>query len=201
LDLQRAKLWLLWEPIRCTYYSLSSSQEIQSTGANVVDCTHNLTELPVALLFFIIISGRAVVQDSGFDGGTGWVPDRLRLDNEFYRVLLSPNGDMATAIFILELQVSNQFLWRRDQTGQHFMLDVDMALAVNFNGFLDRTTGRVTCNLSDDNAVQPICPASSTLSIAVEYADNNRLWVNDFHDAFLKMTNTGCGVGGPCTAL
>lgn len=101
--------------------------------------------------------------------------------------------------FSLELQNNrahpafpNQFLWRADQRPQ-FMLNADMALAVNLKGKVDPVTGRVSCALN-------VCPSSPTLHLALEYAANNAKWVHDFRDAFLKMTSHGCG-GGTCTAL
>jgi hypothetical protein len=46
--------------------------------------------------------GRAVPDNSGFDGRRGWVPDRNELDNAFYRVLLD-DGNIDQD-FVQELQ-------------------------------------------------------------------------------------------------
>jgi len=39
------------------------------------------------------------------------------------------------------------------------------------------------------------CPDSRLLGLAVEFANSNSTWLNAFHDAFVRMTNTGCGDG------
>jgi len=64
-----------------------------------------------------------------------------------------------------------------------------MALAINLDGQVDPVSGNVTCRVA---GLDNICPDSSLLDITVEYADSNSLWKNDFHDAFVKMTNNGC---------
>ena len=73
------------------------------------------------------------------------------------------------------------------------MLNVDMSLAFDLgNGLVDPVTGQVGCTLST-------CPESALLGLAVEYAQNNSKWVEDFRGAFTKMTNVGCA--GVCTQL
>jgi len=153
-----------------------------------------------------IISGIAVHENSGFEGGNGWVTSKNVLDNTFYSTLLDNDG-LVNSIFTQEEQentdiprLDKQVLWRRGNETGTIMLNADMALAVDFDGFLDGTTGSVTCSLTGGGALT-VCPVSSLLSVAVEYANDNTLWVNDFHDAFIKMTNTGCGVGSTCTAV
>jgi hypothetical protein len=157
-------------------------------------------------MLFYIISGVAVPRNSGFDGLNGWVTTRNRLDNTFYSTLLGNDG-MVNSIFTQENQdnsaiprFADQVLWRGGNNDGTIMLNADMALAVDFDGFLDGTTGSVTCSLTGEGTAT-VCPVSSLLSVAVEYANNNTLWVNDFHDAFIKMTNTGCGVGSTCNAV
>ena len=62
-----------------------------------------------------------------------------------------------------------------------------MALVVDLVGAIDSTSGQVSCNLEGAGVV---CPQSSLLSQTVAYANNNRLWLQDYHSAFIKMTNT-----------
>jgi hypothetical protein len=153
----------------------------------------------------LIISGRAKQVNSGFEGEDGWVDHPDTLDNEFFAVLLK-NGVVNTEFeqefqdnTQITQQFPSQFMWRRSAiSSDNFMLNTDMCLVVDFAGYLDPVTGSVTCTL-DSSGPAP-CPASPTLSIAVEYANSNSVWVNDFHDAFIKMTNAGCG-GGKCTAV
>lgn len=119
------------------------------------------------------------------------------LDNQFYRVLLDGGGSVDPD-FALELQENNnnqfpeQFLWRRGN-GNDFMLNVDMALARDFEGVIDPVSGRVTCTLNGN------CPDSPLLGFAMEYADSNGAWLADFREAFTKMTSVGCA--GVCTPL
>lgn len=126
----------------------------------------------------------------------GRVRNEDRLDNQFYRVLL--DGNEVDEDFALEFQQNrgtafpDQFLWRRGNRND-FMLNVDIALARDLEGFIDPTTGFVTCSLNGS------CPDSPLLSIAMEYASNNRVWVQDFRDAFIKMTSSGCE--GVCTDI
>ena len=118
-----------------------------------------------------------------------------RLDNQYYQALLDGQGNVDRE-FALELQQNNnfpaQFLWRRGNRND-FMLNVDMALARDFTGFINPTSGRVTCTLNGN------CPDSPLLGFAMEYANNNAAWLADFRDAFVKMTSVGCQ--GVCTPL
>jgi len=120
------------------------------------------------------------------------------LTNDYYTVLLGNGNGIDISDFRQELQDSSefgiQFLWRpRPLT--LFMLNADMALTVDLEGFVDPDDGFVTCVLSDDgnDDDRDVCPpATSTLEIALEYADDGDLWISDFHDAFMKMTSVGC---------
>lgn len=142
--------------------------------------------------------GTANRQNSGFetDGGA-WAVFPNRLDHEFYKTFHS-DGSVNTKL-AQNLQENTDLpefpprtLWR-EPGDEEFLLNSDMALAVNFAGFIDAETGTVSCSLgsSDSGGVQ--CPtASETLSIANEYLADNQLWLDEFHDALLKMFSTGC---------
>jgi hypothetical protein len=157
-------------------------------------------------ILFRCFSGRASIQNSGFEGSGGWGPDDNALDNNFYTTLIR-NGRAAD--FVLELQnnvapFTNQFLWRENGRSG-FMLNADMALAVDMTGFLNATSGAVSCALSvpryAPSPTLPLCPASPLLATANRYATNNVAWVTDFRDAFTKMVNTGCNAPSICTAV
>ncbi len=144
------------------------------------------------------ISGDLVDRNSGFDCN-GWVRNENRLDNDYYQQILG-NQNTVDPQWQPELQNNqqfpdfpNQFLWERNNI---CMLNADLALAVNFQGEIDSTTGAVSCNLAGNNA----CPQSSLLSQTVQYANSNQLWLEDYRDAFIKMTNNGCE-NGACTSL
>jgi len=138
-------------------------------------------------------SGIAQIANSGFDGIGGWVPNEERLDNQFYRELLQ--NDVADPEWQQEEQnneglvFTNQFLWRKNGR-RLFMLNTDMALAINTAGFIT-DVGQVTCNP---------CPPSTMLETTRLYHDNDAQWRTDFRDAFIKMTNTGCNAD-TCTLV
>ena len=84
------------------------------------------------------------------------------------------------------------------------MLNVDLGLAANFTGYIDSTTGEVSCTLrATPGSTLPECPPSSMLPFAAQYKHNNMLWLTDFRDAFTKMTvngfsTEGCNGAFPC---
>jgi hypothetical protein len=80
-----------------------------------------------------------------------------------------------------------------------FMLQADMALAFDMEGYLNPSNGDVNCTLVQREN-QTMCPASPLLARAELYRDNNLLWVQSFEAAFVKMINTGCG-NGVCKAV
>jgi hypothetical protein len=80
-----------------------------------------------------------------------------------------------------------------------FMLQADMALAFDMEGYLNPSNGDVNCTLVQREN-QTICPASPLRARAEMYRDNNLLWVQSFEAAFVKMINTGCG-NGVCSAV
>jgi hypothetical protein len=104
-------------------------------------------------------------------------------DNDFEQEFQNNNGR----------PFPNQVLWRRGN-GNDFMLNVDMALAKDFEGSIDPDTGEVSCVLDD-------CPDSALLITAIEFSNSNNVWLTAFHDAFILMTNTGCEGTGACDAL
>jgi hypothetical protein len=76
------------------------------------------------------------------------------------------------------------------------MLNADMSLVSDFAGFIDSTSGEVTCAMqaSADNTLS-VCPSASTLDQAVEFSQDNGLWLQEFHNAFNKMMLTGHSPG------
>jgi len=71
------------------------------------------------------------------------------------------------------------------------MLNIDMALAFDLDGFITPSNGAVSCNLNT-------CPRSPLMDYAIEFANSNQVWLSAFRDAFTQMTSVGCG---SCTAL
>jgi hypothetical protein len=146
-----------------------------------------------------------VLENSGFAGGGGWDDHVNAFDNEYYTTLLNNQGTVDT-VFVQERQMNvaagrpfpDQFLWREGNVDP-FMFNVDMALVVDFGTLLDSTSGRVTCTLG---GVGPnVCAASRLLSHTREFANNDLVWRQAFHDAFVKMTDQGCMSSGACTVV
>jgi hypothetical protein len=162
--------------------------------------------------------GTLAEENSGFDGPQGWVRDPNRLDNDFYiRLLQAGNFDEPNSRYRQESGDNGEVLWRY-QIGQQdididnieavvddiptVMLNADFALVVNFEfstfeGGVNCIPGRAlvfdnstnTTTTLDDGAV--ICEAASTLNQVTIYANDNALWLQDFRDAFVKMTFKG----------
>jgi hypothetical protein len=64
------------------------------------------------------------------------------------------------------------------------MLNADMALVMDFKNEIDSTTGEVDCAVGE-------CPQASTIDQVAIYAGDNALWLEQFRDAFVKMTLNG----------
>ena len=84
------------------------------------------------------------------------------------------------------------------------MLNVDLGLVADFSGYINSTTGEISCTLrAVPGSTLPECPHSSMLPYAARYKYDNLLWLTDFRDAFTKMTvngfsTEGCNGGFPC---
>jgi len=162
--------------------------------------------------------GKASPPNSGFDGLDGWTTNRIRLDNEFYNVLLNDNAvDLS---FEQELTTNqgrpfpDQFFWRRtnntdgqfgpnDNFGQ-FMLNSDFALVVDLTDYLETDgSGQASCVISSSgttSGTSTICPASPLLPIVQEYAASNDDWIVDFRTAYTKLLSSGCDAT-TCTSV
>lgn len=73
------------------------------------------------------------------------------------------------------------------------MLNADMALAFDMEGYLDPTSGAVTCVLASNGMGKTVCPSSLLRARAQLYSNENLVWVKDFESVFLKVANAGCG--------
>lgn len=122
-------------------------------------------------------------------------------DNDYYSALMVRSG--IDPQFHQEKQENkgddfpDQYLWRRGDQPV-FMLNVDMAIAVDFDGHIDPKSGEVTCNLEGKRSNR--CPAALTEGIAMEFDQSNSRWIDAFHEAFMKMTTVGCN-SSTCTVV
>jgi hypothetical protein len=145
-----------------------------------------------------VFSGGATSANSGFTGEQGWDNDPDLLTNSYYKELLKFDQ------FSLTLEENAQFppfpdqwYWEEEETpgvSGVFMLQADMALAFDMEGYLNPANGNVNCTIVPLEG-QTLCPMSPLRARAEFYRDNNLLWVQAFEAAFIKMINTGCGNG------
>jgi hypothetical protein len=197
LPLVPMKLWPSWVHTLCTCYNCLRL---------LLTCRRECLANEFVLCSLSYISGRAVPQNSGFNGNAGWGPDLNILNNNFYTTLLS-GGRVANLVPELQNNTApftDKFLWRENGR-PGFMLNADLALAVDTAGYLNATNGAVNCSLPVPPNIPAgpltVCPDSPLLATANQYAVNNAAWVSDFRDAFTKMVHTGCNAPTVCTAL
>ena len=156
------------------------------------------------------------------------MPAETNLNNEFYTFLVGRQDlSEATPLRFFEQRlednsgvsdIDDQYLWvytgdsgggrtgpsgrELQATNELVMLNVDLGLVADFAGYIDPTTGEVTCILNvTQGSTEPACPAASTLDQAALYKYDNLLWLNDFRDVFTKMTLHGHEPDSTCTSL
>jgi len=76
--------------------------------------------------------------------------------------------------------------WRTLDRGRDIlMLNADQSLVMNIDDSVDLSNdGRVGCAPS-------ACGASLVESVALEFANDNQLWLDEFAQAFTKLITTG----------
>ncbi|CAB9503274.1 Putative ascorbate peroxidase [Seminavis robusta] len=152
----------------------------------------------------------------GFDGPFGWVPNNTRFDNEYYRELV---GEGPTDRFQVEwapqwrqieinntelngTDVPNRWQWEGFPNGRRVvMLNSDVALVRQLDSANMEESGFVSCKFVSRAPGESVCPASRNIifSEMVRYRNNNTVFLEDFRDAMVKMTNVGYTVdGGSC---
>jgi hypothetical protein len=101
---------------------------------------------------------------------------------------------------LVQQRANQQYMWQeKGRADKIFMLQADMALAFDMEGYLNPANGNVACTLVKRPG-QTLCPTSPLRARVQLYRNNNLRWVRDFEAAFLKMVNTGCG-NGACVAV
>jgi hypothetical protein len=167
------------------------------------DCRGATANLTLSFFLLTTFSGGATSANSGFTGEQGWDHDPDLLDNDYYKQLL--NFKQYTLIMEDNKHFPpfpDQFYWEEEVVpgvSGVFMLQADMALAFDMEGYLNPANGDVNCTLVPTDG-QTVCPASPLRARAELYRDNNLLWVEAFEAAFIKMINTGCG-NSVCSAV
>jgi hypothetical protein len=171
LDSTTMKPWSSWERTPCTYIERNFWGRVLMPffDTHVSRFAHCYTKS---------LSADAPCHKTlALPGPGGWGPDPVTLNNDFYQTLLI-NGRVQSGL-MPELQNNaasppqpnvrqfpNQFLWRVSAVtaGGGFMLNADMALAVDMAGFMDAANGAVNCSLQlngtmpDGVTTRPTCP-------------------------------------------
>ena len=152
--------------------------------------------------------GRVRMETSGFEGR--WVRNTLAngvnpasvLDNEYYKELLrpwvqvnitSPFNGRTRAQWQNPNTPANTVSTRLNSDQLPMLLNVDFCFALNFT-VID-AVGHIGCRICPRSNILPgCCSLSPTLPLVVQYANNNKLWLSDFTNVFMKMisrnTNT-----------
>ena len=133
--------------------------------------------------------GRAHLNASGYINQ--WNPASSTLSNEFFIDLMNQDEGWNQ----VTIPGSGKKQWVTGE-GTELMLNVDMALWIDFDDYLDlNDNGAVSCSFVEDVDDMDICPRqNATADIVEEYADDNLLWLQEFADVFQKMTFTGYDV-------
>lgn len=152
--------------------------------------------------------GFASRSNSGYDGAGGWHRDPTALNNGYYAALkITPwnftfvnNSDIPS--------ITDKYQWNLNQKNAslppNFMLNSDMALVYDMEGYLNASTGFVSCRLDCPSCTPtipspPLCPlANQTNGFVVEYKLNVTKFVYDFRDAFNKMLTKGYNLSDKC---
>jgi hypothetical protein len=108
-------------------------------------------------------------------------------DNEYYRLLAGSPNLSSDALDWTQIQLANGLVqWVRtdgNPTRRIFMLNVDIALARDLDGF----SFLPSCTFKAPNQ----CPLASTLSKVGTYRNDNMVWLQDFKAVLVKMLEKG----------
>ena len=89
------------------------------------------------------------------------------------------------------------------------MMNADIGLVRDMDGFMDPSTGEVSCDFKDNDSNDGggmgggtgiVCPVAHTLPQMAVYRDDNLAWLTDFERALRKMLLTGFTVTEDCSA-
>ena len=145
--------------------------------------------------------GRVRMETSGFEGR--WVRNTSAngvnaasvLDNKYQRKILRPWEQVnITSPFHGKTKVqwqdpntpANTVLTRINPDQLPTLLNVHFCFTLNFT-VID-AVGHIGCQLCPTSNILPgCCSLSPTLPLVVQYANNNKLWLSDFTDVFMRM--------------
>ena len=145
--------------------------------------------------------GRVRMETSGFEGrwvrytSANGVNPASVLDNEYYKEILrpwvqvnitSPFNGRTRAQWQDPKTPANTVSTRLNPDQLPMLLNVDFCFALNFT-VID-AVGHIGCRICPPSNILPgCCSLSPTLPLVVQYANNNKLWLSDFTDVFMKM--------------
>lgn len=146
-----------------------------------------------------------------FMGGNYWTRNGGVLDNTYYSYLVGGTSmDEPDPVLINDAPcwkqvatLSDGFEWAScDGSITANLLNVDIALARNFDGYIEET-GEVLCQFVPMQGVlAPACDASDYMYLMIlgEYKADNTHWLQDFKDVLNSIILQGYDAGGACTA-
>ena len=120
--------------------------------------------------------GHADLRNSGFMGP--WVSNENKLDNEYYRTLVSP-----TRPWRQRQLTSGNFQWNQEAgvpPDPSFMLNADISL---LKDVMIDNNGQSSCDINT-------CADSPSAQHVREYANDNSIWLADFFEAYQIIENS-----------
>ena len=147
--------------------------------------------------------GKAFRDHSGYRGAGGWHKDPTALNRGYYASLNLTTWNLT---FVNNSDIPNmhdKYQWTAKNSNTSlppfFMLNSDMAVLYDMDGYLNSTSGFVGCQIPRANPTSPVCPyAKQTYDSFVRYKFNDTTFLYDFRDVFNKMLTRGYNTSSGC---
>ena len=145
----------------------------------------------------------------GFDGPNGQTLDNSSFDNAYFKELIGHgttyqeqvnNAPNWQQVFVDNSDLPNipsRYQWEGYPNGVKIVMrNSDIALVRQLNSDNKADSGRVGCQFVPRGGDKSTCPmARSDLFVEmVKYRNDNQLFLKDFRDALIKMTQTGYSI-------
>jgi hypothetical protein len=143
----------------------------------------------------------------GFDSPNGWTQNNFVFDNGYHKELVGPGATLEEQADRapnwqqrfkdnggLDSGAPSVFQWEGYPNNERIvMLNADIALVRQLHAGNKAVDGQVSCQFVSRGEDGPTCPmARSDLFIQmVKYRNDDMIFLEDFRDAFLKMTQKG----------
>jgi catalase (peroxidase I) len=154
-----------------------------------------------------VVSGVMRRDNVGFDSPNGWTQNNFVFDNGYYRELVGPGTTLEEQLDRapnwqqrfkdnggLGSGVPSVFQWEGYPNNERIvMLNADIALVRQLHGDNKAVDGQVSCPFVPRGGYGSRCPMarSDLFTNMVKYRNDNKIFLEDFRDAFIKMTHKG----------